>query len=298
MAPSRVRRYLRHGRLSQLAVFEASARHGCYTRAARELHLAQPTVSAQIKKLSHALGVPLFEQIGKRMNPTEAGRCLQAACVEVLGTLSRLDETLARLRSLDTGRFTLAASTNGARVASQLIACFARDYPHLEVALNIHNRHDLLERMGRGDDDLYLFVHPPREGVVSQRIKPHPLGVAASASHPLARTPSIPLAMLASEPLVMRERGSGTRQLVEDLLRARGVEPRIRLELASNEAVEEAVRAGAGIAFLPPAERPGIASLNVEGFPLEGYLCLVYPLGKSPGPAARAFLEFARRDPS
>jgi DNA-binding transcriptional LysR family regulator len=266
-------------------------------RAARELHLAQPTVSAQIKKLSEALGVPLFEQVGKRMHPTEAGRCLQAACVEVLGTFSRLDETLGRLRSLDTGRFSLAASISGARVASQLVARFARHYPHLEVALNIHNRQALLERMERGEEDLYLFAHPPRDGVVSQRIAPHPLSVAAPAGHALAGQKKISLETLAAEPLVMRERGSGTRRRVEELFRSRGLEPRVRLELATSEAVEEAVRAGAGVGVLPErrGERTGIAWLDVEGFPLEGYLCLVYPLGKAPAPAARAFLEFARR---
>jgi len=122
MPPSRIRRYLRNGRLSQLAVFEASARHGCYTRAARELHLAQSTVSAQIKKLNEAVGMPLFEQVGKRMHLTEAGRCLQAACVEVFGALSRLDEALARLRCVETGHLSLAASTSGERTATQLLA--------------------------------------------------------------------------------------------------------------------------------------------------------------------------------
>ena len=122
MTPSRIRRYLRHGRLSQLAVFEASARHGCYTRAARELHLAQPTVSAQIKKLADALGMPLFEQVGKRMHPTDAGRCLQLACVEVFGTLSRLEEALAHLRSIDTARLSRPPGTSSECAATQLVA--------------------------------------------------------------------------------------------------------------------------------------------------------------------------------
>ena len=204
MAP-RIRRYLRHGRLSQLAVFEASARLGCYTRAARELHLAQPTVSAQIKKLTDALGVPLFEQVGKRMHPTEAGRCLQAACVEVLETLARLDECLSHLRPPETGRLSLAASTDEAGAASRLVERFAREHPRLEVALHIHDRQSLMDRMARSEDDLYLFAQPPREGVVM---------------------------------------------------------------------------------------------LDDEGFPVEGFLCLVPPVGKDPGSAARVLLDFARREPA
>jgi DNA-binding transcriptional LysR family regulator len=297
MAPSRIRRYLRHGRLSQLAVFEASARLGCYTSAARELHLAQPTVSTQIRKLTDALGVPLFEQVGKRMHPTEAGRRLQAACGEILASLSRLEDDLASLRSLESGRFSLAAGSSAGRLASRLLATFAREHPRLEVSLRIHNRAALLERMQSDGDDLYLFVNPPREGVVSQRILPHALAVVAAPGHALANGGRVAFAALAREPIVLRERGSGARGVVEEQFRSRGFEPNVRLELPSDDAIEEAVRAGVGIAVLPDVDhaRDGLVALPVEGFPVEGFLHLCYPIGKALAPAGRAFLDFARR---
>jgi DNA-binding transcriptional LysR family regulator len=299
MAPSRIRRYIRQGRLSHLAVFEASARLGCFSRAGDELHLAQPTVSTQIKRLADALGVDLFEQVGKRMHPTAAGRRVQEACADILGTLARLEDELGQLRSLDAGRLSLAASTCAGRVASSFVARFARRHPALEVALHIHNRDALLERMRVDEDDLYLFATPPEEGVVSQRILPYRLEVLAPADHRFARNRAIPFASIAAEPFVMRERGSGTRRVVEGLYRDRGFVPRVRLEVPTNEAVEEAVRAGVGITILPQlagsAEaRPGLAALDVEGFPLERYLFLSYPVGKALAPAARAFLDFAR----
>ena len=300
MIHSRIRRYFRHGRLSQLAVFEASARLGCYTRAARELHLAQPTVSTQIKKLSDALGMPLFEQVGKRMRPTEAGRCLQVACAEVLGTFSRLEATLASLRDVEAGRLSLASSTCAERVASWLVARFAQRHPALEVALRFHNRAALVERMERHEDDLYLFATPPDEGVVSQRILSHPVLVVAAAGHRLAGVRAIPFAQIAAEPFILREPGSGTRRRVEALFRERGLVPNVRLDLPSNEAVEQAVRAGAGIGILPcPAQGgagEGLVALDVAGFPLEGFLYLSYPVGKALAPSARAFLDFARRE--
>jgi LysR family transcriptional regulator, low CO2-responsive transcriptional regulator len=294
----RIRRYFRHGRLSELAVFEASARLGCYTAAARELHLAQPTVSAQIRKLSESLGMPLFEQVGKRMHPTEAGRCLEAACAEVLGAFGRLEDSLARLRDLDAGRLALATTTWGGRIASRMVGNFARHHPGLDVTLHIHNRAVLLERMGRDEDDLYLFATPPEEGVVSQRILAHPVHVLAPSTHALASACSIPFARIANEPFIARERGSGTRRRVEAIFRQHGAVPHVRLELPTNEAVEEAVRAGAGIAILPrtePMNTAGLAVLDVQGFPLEGHLHLSYPVGKALAPAARAFLDFARR---
>ena len=295
---NRIRRYFRHGRLSELAVFEASVRLGCYTGAARELHLAQPTVSAQIRKLSDALGMPLFEQVGKRMHPTEAGRCLQAACAEVLGAFGRLEESLARLRDLDAGRLALATSTCAGRIASRMVGNFARHHPRLEVVLNIHNRDALIERMGRDEDDLYLFATPPEEGLVSQRIVAHAIQVFAPSAHELAGARSISFERIASEPFIVREHGSGTRRRVDAIFRQHGVAPHVRLELPTNEAVEEAVRAGAGITILPQTEEMsagGLAVLEVQGFPLEGHLHLSYPVGKALAPAARAFLDFARR---
>ena len=299
MAPSRIRRYIRHGRLSHLAVFEASVRLGCFSRAASELHLAQPTVSTQIKRLADALGVDLFEQIGKRMHPTAAGRRVQAACADILGALTRLEDELGRLRSLDSGRLSLAASTCAGRVASSLVSRFARRHPSLEVALHIHNREALLDRMRVDEDDLYLFLNPPDEGVVSQRILPYQLEVLAAPDHRLARERGIAFASIATEPFVMRERGSGTRRLVEGLYKERNYAPRVRLELPTSEAVEEAVGAGLGITILPKlgsvsAERRELASLDVEGFPIERYVYLSYPVGKALAPSARAFLEFAR----
>jgi LysR family transcriptional regulator, low CO2-responsive transcriptional regulator len=298
MAHSRIRRYIRHGRLSHLAVFEASARLGCFSRAADELHLAQPTVSTQLRRLADALGVELFQQIGKRMHPTEAGRRVQAACADILGTLSRLEEELGSLRSLDSGRLSLAASGCAGRVAASFVARFARRHPALEVALHIDNRDALLERMRADADDLYLLLTPPEEGVVSQRILPYRLEVLAGADHRLARTRAIPFATVAAEPVVMREHGSGTRRVVEALYRERGFVPRVRLELPTSGGVEEAVSAGVGIAILPQLDegeaRRGVVALDVEGFPLQRHLSLSYPVGKALAPAARAFLDFAR----
>jgi len=96
MPQSNIRRYLKHGILPQLRVFEASARLGCFARAAEELHLAQPTVSVQIKKLSETVGFPLFEQVGKRIYLTDAGQRVYAGCNDVFGALSSLEERLLR----------------------------------------------------------------------------------------------------------------------------------------------------------------------------------------------------------
>lgn len=98
MPQSKIRRYLKHGTLPQLSAFEAVARHGNFTRAAEELHMAQPTVSVHIKKLSETVGLPLFTQCGRRVQLTDAGLRMQAACTEIIALLTRTEEALSQMR--------------------------------------------------------------------------------------------------------------------------------------------------------------------------------------------------------
>jgi DNA-binding transcriptional LysR family regulator len=98
MLRTKIRRYLKHGTLRQLSVFETVARLRSFTRAAEELHMAQPTVSVQIKKLSESAGLPLFERYGRRLELTAAGLALEDACHELFGILSRLEDTLDDVR--------------------------------------------------------------------------------------------------------------------------------------------------------------------------------------------------------
>lgn len=100
MRQSRIRRYLKHGTLPQLRVFDAVTRHGSFTRAAEELYMAQPTVSVQMKKLAETVGAPLFEQEGRRIQLTAAGRELHSACEDIFRTLSEVEAALSDIREL------------------------------------------------------------------------------------------------------------------------------------------------------------------------------------------------------
>jgi len=183
MPPARVRRYLRHGMLSQLAVFESAARLGSFTRAAEALHLAQPTVSSQVKKLSETLGMPLFEQIGKKVHLTASGAALLDGCHEVFSALDRIETALSGLRGLETGRLRLAVSTTGKYFAPRLLGEFVRRHPKIEVSLQIHNRQGLIDRVARNEDDLYIFANPPTEQeVVCQPILANPMVLFARAA--------------------------------------------------------------------------------------------------------------------
>jgi LysR family transcriptional regulator, low CO2-responsive transcriptional regulator len=296
-----IRRYLKHGTLPQLRAFEASARLGSFTRAAQELHMSQAAASVQIKKLSETVGLSLFEQVGRRIYLTEAGSRVYASCNEMFRALSGLEQALAEMRGLASGRLRLAVTSAARHFAPRLLGAFVQRNPGIEASLQIHNRVTLIERLRSNEDDLYLFVEPPdRAEVIVQAILPNPLVVFACSDHALAGEKSIPFARLAAEPFLMREAGSGTRTIVLRLFARHGLTPRIRMELGSDEAIREAILAGLGVSILsrytlglePP--QTGLVCLDAEGFPLESHWHFVYPVGKRLSVAARAFMDFAR----
>ena len=152
------RRFFRHGLLPQLLVFEAVSRLGSVTRAAEELHLAQPTVSLQIKKLADALEVTLFEQRGRRLHLTGAGQELRETCIELLQCLAKADEKLAAWRKPKQERLALAAEPESRAIAARLLAGFCSRHPGVQGSLYIGERADLLTRLASGADDVYLFA--------------------------------------------------------------------------------------------------------------------------------------------
>lgn len=301
MLQPNIRRYLKHGMLPQLRVFEASARLGNFSRAAQELHMAQPTASVQIKKLTETVGLPLFEQIGRRVYLTDAGQQLYAGCHEIFRALSTLEQTLDGLRAVENGRLRLAVCTTGKHFAPRLLGAFIQRYPGVQAALAIHSRNTLLDRLAHNEDDLYIFASPlEREDVVTQALLPNPLVVFARDDHALAHTRRIGFERLAAEPFILRETGSGTRLLATQLFERHGLAPKIKLELSDDEAVKEAILAGLGVAIMSrytlglESEVSRLICLDVEGFPLENHWYLAYPVGKQLSAISRAFMDFAR----
>ena len=158
MSRAHPRRFFRHGLLPQLLVFEAVARLGSVTRAAEELHLAQPTVSLQLKKLAATLELTLFEQQGRRLRLTGAGHALLETCDELIHCLARADTKLAAFRRAKAERLRLAVEPEVRAAAARLIAGFCARHPGMQASLHVGEREELLERLAAGADDLYLFV--------------------------------------------------------------------------------------------------------------------------------------------
>ncbi len=290
---------MRHTTFRQLKVFEAIARHGSFTRAAEELYLTQPTVSMQIKKLTDAVGLPLLEQVGKRIFLTDAGRELRDTCREIFERLSRFEMTIAEMKGLKQGHLRLAVVTTAKYFAPRLLGPFCQRYPGIDLALKVTNRERVLERLAENLDDLYIIGQPPEDLDVEYRaFLENPLVVLAPANHPLAGRRRIPLERLVQEPFLVREPGSGTRAAFERLLADHGLALNIRMELGSNEAIKQAIVGGLGLSVLSrhtlalDAAMGGLAILDVEHFPIRRHWYVAWPAGKQPSVVARTFLEY------
>ncbi len=294
-----LRRYFRHGTLPQLMVFEAVARHASLTRAAEEVHLAQPTVSVQIKKLSETVGMPLFEQVGKKLYLTDAGHALREACDELIGVFTRAEERLMPLRAADAGPLRLSITTTCKQWLPRLLGTFCHRHPDVQARLEVGNRQQILRRMVGNQDDLYVLCDPPRDlELVTHELLENPFRVYAPADHPLSGRSAIPFEAIAAEPMIMREPGAGTRMVLQDVFDARGAEPNVRLELGSNEAIKQAVAGGLGLAVLSQhavgaaLAQGDVVALDVEGFPVIRRFVVAYPEGKRITPTAQLFLDF------
>lgn len=288
-----------HPTLQQMRLFAAVARHRSITRAAEEVHLTQPSVSMQVKRLEEKIGQPLTEQIGKQLHLTRAGEEVFAACTDILARLDEMQVSLTDLRGAVAGPLNVCVVSTAKYFLPQLLGSFIRRYPRVEPRLQITNRETLLRRLSANEDDFYITGQVPDEySVESAPFLENVIGVVTHPSHPLAGRPALPLARLENERFIRREPGSGTRKAVQRLLDAKGISITHHMELDDNEAIKQGVISGLGCAFLPlhslrlELAAGELALLDVQGFPLRRRWYAVHRSGKHLSNAARAFLDY------
>lgn len=303
MADSFNKSNMRNATLRQLQIFEVVARHLSYTRAAEELYLTQPTVSIQLKQLTDIVGLPLLEQVGKRIFLTDAGRELLAVCRNILQSLSQFEMIVSEMKGVKAGRLRIAVITTAKYFVPRLLGPFCDRYPGIDIALKVTNRERLLQRLHDNEDDLYILGQPPEHmDIWVEPFLENPLVVLAAHNHPLAGVKNIPAARIAQEPFLMRESGSGTRLATENFFKERGLPINFRMELGSNEAIKQAVAGGLGISVLSAhtlaLEKSGdeLVVLDVEGFPIRRQWYVAHASGKQLSVVARTFLEFLQQE--
>jgi len=288
-----------HLTLRQLKVFEAAATQLNYTLAAKQLFLSQPAVSMQIKQLEENIGLPLFEQMGKKIFLTEAGRELFHYSRNITQQLDEMEAVFEEMKGPGQGKLTLSVVNTANYFTPKLLARFCQRYPGINVNLQVANRDAVLKQLADNITDLAIMGQPP-EGidVSAESFLDNPLVVIAAPGNPLAGHKRIKFAKLATETFLSREPGSGTRSAMERIFAEHGIQPHISMEMETNEAIKQAVQAGMGLGILSlhsielELETGRLALLNVEHFPLMRQWFVVHRSNKRLSGAALAFKAY------
>ena len=287
----------------QLKLFLALSETGSVSAAARVMHVTQPTASMQLKEVTQAIGVPLYEVISKKIHLTDVGRELALTARDMVQTWAAFEQGVDGIKGLTRGKLRVAVVSTAKYFMPRLIGSFCKKYPEIDVSLEILNRDGVVQRMRDNLDDLYIMSQPPLDLDLSDEIfMTNPLVLIAGTRSSLVKASGVSLARLAEQRFILREKGSGTRMGVDQFFKKHKFRSDIRMELGSNEAVKEAVAGGLGIGIVSRhalhghQKEHGVAVVDVKGFPIQSNWHIVHPASKRLSPIASAFKLHMRKE--
>jgi LysR family transcriptional regulator, low CO2-responsive transcriptional regulator len=285
--------------LRQLQIFEVAARNLSFARAAEQLHLTQPAISMQIKLLEDAIGTALFERVGKKVQLTEAGERLQHHASRILGELKDAASAFQSLSGLQSGSLHIGLVSTAKYFAPKLLALFTTQYPQLDVQLEVGNREFLLKLLQDNAIDLAIMGRPAKGlDALAEPLAQHPHVIIANVNHPLRKAKKFDLQELRHETFLLREPGSGTRVVAEEMFKNHLFTPKKIVTLGSNETIKQAVMAGMGVSLLSlhtlglELRSDVITILDVMGTPVTRTWHVVHMRTKSLSPPALAYRKF------
>jgi DNA-binding transcriptional LysR family regulator len=285
--------------LHQLNVFGMVAAQGSMTRAANQLHMTQPAVSIQIKQLQDSIGVPILEQVGRRLYLTEAGELLYEVYKSVNGELESFDAAVSQIKGGLRGILTISAASTAKYFLPYLLGEFQKRYPSVEISLKVTNRDEVLRHLEENEYNLAILTQVPKDrSIKSVSFLENPLVMCAPPGHPLEDEKKISLASLKNEAFIFREPGSGTRMVMESILKKERIQPEIAMELGTNEAVKQAIMAGIGISLISRLSLQSeqklnrICTLDIKDFPIQTNWHILYKKNKNLTPVTQNFLNF------
>ncbi|MDF2721922.1 MAG: LysR family transcriptional regulator [Paenibacillus sp.] len=241
----------------QLHIFHTVAEKGSFSMAAQSLHMTQPAVTMQVQSLEDYFGTKLFQRSTKRIELTEAGRTLLPFAKQSIELIQDAGRAMSRYTHMLEGRLQLGASlTIGEYILPRLLGPFGKEYPSISVSLKVMNTTQIIEEIC-GHQLTFGLVEAPisHPDVKADIVLNDELKLILPSDHPLANKERVTLDDVLPYPLILREQGSGTRQVMEQELQRAGVGKdglNIVMELGSTGAIKSAVEAGLGITVMSP----------------------------------------------
>ncbi len=283
----------------QLKMFVVLAKHLNFTHAAKKLHVTQPAISMQIKLLETEVGLPLFEHLGKKMFLTPAGEETLRYAENILNELSELNYSINELKGIKRGHLRLAAANSLSDLAAKIMGEFLENFPEINITLDVGNRKQQIEALQNNDVELAIMGQTPSGiDVISDCLLTTQIIAVAAPNHHLCIEKKISRKQLSNERFLYGEPGSGTRVAMDGTMTEEHFD-KSHIEIGNNEMVKHCIQAGIGIGLLPKVaietelKHKLLVPLNVEGFPLDYQVNLVYPREKRLSLAAIEFKRIA-----
>ena len=258
----------------QLQLLKALAHYKSVSQVAQHLHVSQPSVSIQLKQLKELVDMPIYRQIGKTIELTDAGFALLKCANEVFSSFHNLSVSLDELKSVTSGTLKLCVVSTAKYFLPLILGAFCKKHPKADIDLKIGNRKEVAERIEANEDDFYFFSQcPERPNITKISLLDNDLVVIAPARHELHLQQEVSLNRLSHYPFIMREKGSGTRNLVEQFCHTHNLNLNEKMTIESNEAIKYSVASGLGLSILSSdaldyGEVPGLVKLKVKEFPI------------------------------
>jgi DNA-binding transcriptional LysR family regulator len=288
--------------LNQFRVFYHAAKSRSFSAAAEALSVTRPLISFRIRQLEEAYGVKLFERSGRRVELTNAGEALLSYAEKVFTLIKEADSHLEDMKGIAQGTLRICTGlTVGTYYLPPVITAFRQKYPNIDIQMKVKNKRGVIEDILSFTDDLgFVGNMDPDENVVITPLWEEELVVIVARTHALAKGSPHPYSALNGQPFILREKGSGTRELIEETFRRRRVSVKTVLELGSDDAIKRAVEVGLGASIVPmgvvrPEVRRGsIKAVHLPGEPVVLRYCMFHHKDKYLSHTLKAFMATAR----
>lgn len=285
--------------LRQLQIFVAAAKNLSFARTAEALHLTPPAVSMQLKQLEENIGLPLFERSGREVRLTAAGGLFVHHAARILGEIKDTEFSLQSLLDAETGQITVGMVSTAKYFMPRMLAGYSRENQGVEVQFMVGNREVILQKLVDNELDLAIMGRMPSEvDATSLPMAVHPYVIVAPPDHPLGSAKSFDFQELRGETFLLREEGSGSRRVAEEMFKNHLFTPAKTLSLGSNETIKQTVMAGMGVSLISlhtlmlELKTGALQILDVQGTPIERKWYLVHMNGKRLLPSGQRFKTY------
>jgi len=288
--------------LHQLQVFLKITETKSITKAAEELHLSQPAVSIQLKNFQDQFEIPLTEVVGRRLFVTDFGHEVALAAEKIINEVHAINYKTLAYKGQLTGRLKVAVVSTGKYVMPYLLSDFIKQHQGVELVLDVTNKTRVLESLEKNEIDMALVsVLPENLQVEMIDLMENKLFLVGNLDQKF-KAKQYDISLLEAIPLIFREKGSGTRHVMEQFIDEHKLPVIKKLELTSNEAVKQAVIAGLGYSIMPligfrnNLTNGELQIIPVRGLPIRSTWRLVWLKGKNFSPAAKTYLDFLEKE--